>query len=70
LGYEPVIIDIITSIPSLSFEKIWENRKKGTYGKTKVNFIDIKHLIKSKKISGRKQDKADLEILKMKKKLS
>jgi len=39
IGYEPVRVDIITATPYLSFEKIWENRKKGTYGKIKVNTI-------------------------------
>ncbi|MBN1444538.1 MAG: nucleotidyltransferase [Candidatus Omnitrophica bacterium] len=68
LGYEPVRIDIITSISHLDFAEIWKNRKKGQYGKIKVNFIDLAHLIKSKKVSGRKQDKADLELLAPKKK--
>ncbi|HOL22327.1 MAG TPA: nucleotidyltransferase [bacterium] len=64
LGYEPVRIDIITSVPSLTFTEIWEKRKKGIFGKVKVNFIDIEHLIKTKKASSRKQDRVDLEILK------
>jgi len=68
LGYEPVRVDIITSIEKLDFEKIWKQRKKGQYGKIKVNFIDLENLIESKKISGRNRDKADLEILAVKKK--
>jgi len=68
LGYEPVRIDIITSISHLDFDEIWKNRIKGQYGKIKVNFIDLENLIKSKRISGRKQDKVDLEILSAKKK--
>ncbi len=63
LGYEPVRIDIITSMPGLDFDTVWKNRKKGNYGDLKVNFIDLKNLIKSKKVSGRNQDKADLEVL-------
>lgn len=60
LGYEPVRIDIITSIQGLDFADIWENRDQGSYGRQTVNFIDRKNLIKSKKISNRPQDRADL----------
>jgi hypothetical protein len=63
LGYEPVRIDIITSIKGLDFSEVWRNRVLGTYGNQTVNFIDRQNLIKSKKISNRIQDKADLELL-------
>ena len=63
LGYEPVRIDLLTSIKGLEFEDIWKNRVQGPYGKQTVNFIDRQNLIKSKKISNRPQDKADLELL-------
>jgi len=64
LGYEPVRVDIVTSIDGCTFAEIWKNRKNGLYGKQKVSFIGIKELIKNKKAAGRKQDQADLEILK------
>ena len=63
LGYEPVRIDIITSIKGLEFTDIWESRIQGSYGKQTVNFIDRQNLIQSKKLSNRAQDKADLELL-------
>ncbi len=63
LGYEPIRVDLITSIAGLSFKEIWNNRKIANYGKEKVFFIGKKELIKAKRASGRKQDKADLEIL-------
>lgn len=63
LGYEPVRIDLITSLSGLPFGQIWKNRKRGPYGRQKVNFIDLNSLIRSKKLSGRAQDIADLEIL-------
>jgi hypothetical protein len=63
LGYEPVRIDIITSIKGLEFVDIWEGRIQGLYGKQTVNFIDRQNLIRSKKLSNRAQDKADLELL-------
>jgi hypothetical protein len=64
LGYEPIRIDLTTAIEGLSFTAIWKNRKKGVLGKTKVNFIGLAELIRNKKKSKRKQDLADLEILK------
>jgi hypothetical protein len=63
LGYEPVRIDIITSIPKATFKQIWENKVKGTYGKEKVFFIGLNELISNKKASRRKQDLADLDVL-------
>jgi len=63
LGYEPVRIDIITSIAGCSFEEVWNNKFKEKYGKTLVNFIGKKELIKNKKAISRKQDIADLELL-------
>jgi hypothetical protein len=53
----------MTSLKGLDFSDVWENRVQGPYGKQMVNFIDRQNLIKSKKISNRTQDKADLELL-------
>ena len=63
LGYEPLRVDIITSIDGVKFRHVWKNKVKGTYGPEKVFFIGLSDLIKNKKASGRKQDLADLEIL-------
>ena len=63
LGYEPVRIDIITSIKGLDFAEIWKSRIKGPYGKQTINFIDRQNLIRAKKLSNRAQDKADLKLL-------
>ena len=63
LGYEPVRIDIITSLSDMDFNEIWKTRIKGQYGTIKVNFIDLDNLIKSKEIAGRNKDKLDLETL-------
>lgn len=65
MGYEPVRVDLITSISGVSFEEVWKNRKRGVYGRTKACFIGINELIKSKKAAGRKQDEVDLEILRL-----
>ncbi len=63
LGYEPVRIDVITSIEGCNFEEVWKNKKIGIYGKQKVFFIGRGQLIKNKKASGRIQDKVDLREL-------
>jgi hypothetical protein len=63
LGYEPVRIDIMTSIKGFDFSKAWRNRVNGFYGQQTVNYIDRQNLIKLKKLSNRLQDKADLELL-------
>ena len=63
LGYEPVRVDLLTSISGVSFQKVWQHRKRAVYGRIKVSFIGKQELIKSKKAAGRKQDKLDLETL-------
>ena len=63
LGYEPVRVDILTSIEGCAFAEVWKNRKTGRYGKTRVYFIGLNELIKNKRASQRKQDLADLELL-------
>ena len=63
LGYEPVRIDIINSIEGMDFEEIWNNRCTGEFGRERVFFIGLNEFIKSKRISNRIQDQADLEAL-------
>lgn len=63
LGYEPVRIDIITSIKGLDFFQVWQSRVQGRYGNQTVDYIDRQNLIKSKQLSNRAQDRADLELL-------
>ncbi len=63
LGYEPVRIDLITSIEGMDFQEIWKNRTLGRYGRQQVPFIGLNDLIACKKIAKRSQDLADLEVL-------
>ncbi|MBU4310627.1 hypothetical protein L6386_02125 [bacterium] len=63
LGYEPIRIDIMTSIEGCSFQQVWKHKTRGIYGKEKIFFIGPDELIKNKKVSKRKQDKVDLDIL-------
>ena len=63
LGYEPLRIDLITSIEGLPFEHIWQRRTTAPYGEQRVFFIGLEDLIAAKKIANRKQDQADVELL-------
>ena len=63
LGYEPVRIDLLTSIKGCTFAQIWKHRRQGVYGKQRVWFIGLDELIKSKQASGRPQDRIDLSKL-------
>lgn len=63
LGYEPLRIDVLTSIQGVGFDQIWRKRKLGRYGRHKVIFIGRDELVKNKRASGRIQDKVDLEAL-------
>lgn len=63
LGYEPVRVDIMTSIEGCNFEEVWDKKQVGVYGEEKVFFIGINELIKNKQNSYRKQDQVDLDIL-------
>ncbi len=63
LGYEPVRIDLLTSIDGVSFKEVWKRKRSGKYGRTTVNFIGKLELIKNKRSSNRLQDKADIKLL-------
>jgi predicted nucleotidyltransferase len=63
LGYEPVRIDLLTSVEGCSFKEVWQNKKRGKYGKTSVYYIGLDELIKNKQKLMRSQDVADLEEL-------
>lgn len=63
LGYEPVRIDLITSIEGIDFDAIWRNHSSGKFGNTVAFFIGLTEFIQSKKNADRLQDRADLELL-------
>lgn len=63
LGYEPVRINLITSLQGLSFDVVWRECVQGVYGNTPVRFISLEHLIEAKRNAGRPQDLVDVETL-------
>ena len=64
LGYEPIRVDIVTSIAGVTFSEVWANKTTGKYGEEDVFFIGLKELIVNKQKTGRKQDLVDLDLLK------
>ena len=63
LGVAPVRIDLITSIPGVSWERVWGNKQAAEYGGVPTFVISREDLVQSKKVLGRKVDLADLEAL-------
>ena len=67
LGHEPLRIDIINDMESVTFNEAWENRKIVKVENVPVNFIGFNDLIKVKTNAGRPQDLADVMKLKNRK---
>lgn len=63
LGYAPNRIDLIMGVPGVDFETCYAVRSQEVIDDVNLNFIDLAHLIKSKQVSGRAQDLADIENL-------
>ncbi len=63
LGIAPLRIDLLTSLKGLDFSRLWRSRTTGHYGNIQAHFISKQDLIESKRLSGRKQDLADIEKL-------
>jgi hypothetical protein len=63
LGVPPNRIDVLTSLTGMSFDQVWAGRVEALVGETPVNFIGREALILNKRLTGRAQDKADLEAL-------
>jgi hypothetical protein len=63
LGVAPNRIDLLTSLTGLTFDEAWVNRIETVMDGTRVNLIGRDALIRNKRLTGRAQDKADLEAL-------
>ena len=63
LGVAPNRIDLLTSLTGVTFDEAWATRVETTVETTRVNFIGREALIRNKGLTGRAQDKADLEAL-------
>lgn len=67
IGVAPVRIDILFGVPGITAQTAWSNRKKSRYGRTSINILGLKELIKAKKAIARPQDKLDIQRLLKKK---
>ena len=64
VGVEPGTVDIIQTIPAVSFEQAWTNRVIGVVASNiPVSFLSREDLIANKLESGRPQDLADVDHL-------
>jgi hypothetical protein len=63
LGVAPNRVDLLTSLTGVTFDEAWAGRVETVIGTTRVNFIGREALIRNKRLTGRAQDKADLEAL-------
>jgi len=63
LGYPPNRIDVLTTLPGVDFASCYASRLAIEVAGVCVNFIDLEHLKKNKRATGRHQDLADLENL-------
>lgn len=60
MGYPPLRVDILMSIPGVQFEKAWANKEIVTLDTIEIAFIGKTDLIQAKKAAGRPQDLLDL----------
>jgi hypothetical protein len=63
MGFPPMRLEITTSISGVDFDECYQKRIVDTLDGIEVNLIDLEHLKKNKKASGRAKDIADLENL-------
>jgi hypothetical protein len=63
LGVAPLRIDLLTSLKGVPFVEAWGRRTSGQYGDVPAFFISKQDLIDHKRLVGRKQDLADIEML-------
>ncbi len=64
-GIEPVRVDLLNKIDGVEFEETALRAVRSQYGEVEVSFISKDDLIANKEASGRAQDIADLEKLKL-----
>ena len=63
LGIEPDRVDILQSIPGVSFEEAWPQATTGNVEGVPVRFISREHLIANKLAAGRPRDLGDVDEL-------
>ncbi len=62
-GTPPARIDILRSIPGVSFVEAWPRRARAFWGSLAINLIALDDLIAAKRAAGRPRDLLDLKLL-------
>ena len=63
IGVPPLRVDLLTSLPGLSFRDAWQRRVVSRVGGDRLLFLSLRDLIWSKRKAGRLQDRLDLQNL-------
>jgi hypothetical protein len=63
MGVPPFRIEMMTSIPGVTFEECWPGRVESTWDGVPVTVIGLECLKKNKRATGRLKDLADLDYL-------
>ncbi len=63
MGFEPLRIEVMTTISGVKFEECYRERLETTLDGEPVNLINLRHLRINKRAAGRLKDLSDLEHL-------
>jgi len=63
MGTPPFPLDVMMSLPGVTFEAAWTNRQVSHVGELTLPFISKADLIKAKEAGGRDQDRIDVKRL-------
>jgi hypothetical protein len=63
IGIAPDRIDFILKVQGVCFETAWNNRVHDFYGKVKANWIDMKSLIRAKRLIDNPRHQEDVRVL-------
>lgn len=69
MGRPPDRIDVMMSLDGVEFPTAWENRKSDSFRGVPVNYLGKDDLIRNKELSGRYQDLADIQNIRLKDKI-
>jgi predicted nucleotidyltransferase len=63
MGVEPLRIDVLNSLPAVTFEEVYQQSEEYEDEGVKMKVIHINHLIANKRAVGRPKDMADVRAL-------
>jgi len=66
IGVAPVRVDILSSLPGMSFADAWQHRESVLWEGVEAPFISRNDLVRAKKLAGRPSDREDLRRLQRK----